>query len=234
MDFSCHVCASIFSLILDFFTFGSVDIVVKPPPFNITQTALLHYMKLGGITIDLPAIYAFGDSFIDPGNNNFLNTSLKSNYTPYGIDFDGKPTGRVTNGRTIVDFLAQVAGLPFPPPALDAPEAKKNCRTGVNYGSASGGILPSPPPVKQQFGHVLSLDEQIALFEKTIEDLKGQFENEESFAQHMDKSLLFIHIGGNDLGVYWDFELHSKYSLESYSLFLIDEFSKRLQVNHAC
>lgn len=106
MDFSCSVCVSIFSFVIDFFTFGSVDMVAKPPPFNITQTALLRYMSLGEVTnIDLPAIYVFGDSMIDPGNNNFLNTSLKSNFKPYGIDFNGKPTGRVTNGRTVVDFL---------------------------------------------------------------------------------------------------------------------------------
>ncbi|KAG5536965.1 hypothetical protein RHGRI_024409 [Rhododendron griersonianum] len=51
-----------------------------------------------------PALYVFGDSVMDPGNNIFLNTFVKVNFTPYGIDFPGGPTGRFTNGYTIVDF----------------------------------------------------------------------------------------------------------------------------------
>ncbi|XP_022727904.1 GDSL esterase/lipase At1g71691-like [Durio zibethinus] len=215
MDFRCPICVSIICFLFHFFSFVSGDVVAAPPPFTINQTSLLQY--LGNITIDLLALYAFGDSFIDPGNNNFLNTSLKSNFTSYGIDFDGKPNGRATNGRTVVDFIdffsymlftmscttnnvAQVAGLPFPPSALDIPE-----------------------------GHVLSLDEQIALFENTTEDLKGQLSNAESFAQHMSKSLFFFHIGSNDLGLYWDFERHSNYPADNYSQLLIYELSTRLQ-----
>ncbi|XWS30858.1 hypothetical protein CRYUN_Cryun23aG0027300 [Craigia yunnanensis] len=151
MDFSCPICVSIISFLCQFFSFSYGDGLTTPPPFTISQTALLQYLSLGNITIDLPALYVFGDSIIDPGNNNFLNTSLKSNFTPYGIDFNGKPSGRATNGRTVVDFIAQIAGLPFPPAALDVSEAKRNSRTGVNYGSASGGILPMPPSIENLF-----------------------------------------------------------------------------------
>ncbi|XP_022769582.1 GDSL esterase/lipase 7-like [Durio zibethinus] len=229
MYFSCSICVFIIPSLFQSFTFSSGDVLVTPPPFTINQTALLQYLSLGNITIDLPALYVFGDSFVDPGNNNFLNTSIKSNYTPYGIDFEGMPSGRTTNGRTVVDFIAQVVGLPFPPPALDVSEAKKNSRTGVNYGSASGGILPSPPLVENLFGHVLSMDEQIAFFENTTKDLKCQFNNAESFAQHLSKSLFFFHVGGNDLGLYWDLERHSNYSAQKYSQLLIDELSMQLQ-----
>ncbi|EOY03832.1 GDSL-motif lipase 7, putative [Theobroma cacao] len=230
MEFSCPICVSIFSFVFQFFSFDSGDVFAIPPPFSISQDAFLQYLSLGNITIDLPALYVFGDSFIDPGNNNYLKTVLKSNYTPYGIDFDGKPTGRPTNGRTMVDFIAQIAGLPFPPPVLEVSEAsKKNSPTGVNYGSNSGGILPSPRLADQLFGHVLSMDEQIALFENTAKDLKVQFDNAESFAQYMSKSLLFFHIGSNDLGIFWEFERHSNYTVEKYSQFLINELSKQLQ-----
>lgn len=51
-----------------------------------------------------PALYVFGDSVMDPGNNIFLNTPVKVNFTPYGIDFPGGATGRFTNGYTIADF----------------------------------------------------------------------------------------------------------------------------------
>lgn len=52
-----------------------------------------------------PALYVFGDSVVDSGNNNHLPTQAKSNFLPYGVDFNGKPTGRFTNGRTIADYF---------------------------------------------------------------------------------------------------------------------------------
>lgn len=52
------------------------------------------------------AIFAFGDSVLDTGNNNFLLTLLKGNYWPYGWNFDYKiPTGRFGNGRVFTDIV---------------------------------------------------------------------------------------------------------------------------------
>jgi hypothetical protein len=54
----------------------------------------------------MPATFIFGDSLVDAGNNNYIATLSKANYPPNGIDFLGhQPTGRYTNGRTIVDIL---------------------------------------------------------------------------------------------------------------------------------
>lgn len=50
-----------------------------------------------------PAMFIFGDSLIDSGNNNYIATIAKADYFPYGIDF-GFPTGRFCNGLTAVDF----------------------------------------------------------------------------------------------------------------------------------
>lgn len=52
----------------------------------------------------VPALFAFGDSLIDSGNNNQLFSFAKANYLPYGIDFGG-PTGRFSNGYTILDQI---------------------------------------------------------------------------------------------------------------------------------
>nr|POF18355.1 protein free1 [Quercus suber] len=44
-----------------------------------------------------------GDSIVDIGNNNHINTLIKCNFPPYGKDFQGgKPTGRFSNGRAEV------------------------------------------------------------------------------------------------------------------------------------
>uniref|UniRef100_A0A7N0VEC1 GDSL esterase/lipase n=1 Tax=Kalanchoe fedtschenkoi TaxID=63787 RepID=A0A7N0VEC1_KALFE len=46
-------------------------------------------------------MFVIGDSLVDNGNNNYLNSLAKSNYLPYGIDFPQGPSGRFNNGKTI-------------------------------------------------------------------------------------------------------------------------------------
>lgn len=54
----------------------------------------------------VPALYVFGDSLFDGGNNNWLPTLAKANYPPYGQNFPkGQSTGRFTNGKLVVDFI---------------------------------------------------------------------------------------------------------------------------------
>ncbi|XP_061993382.1 GDSL esterase/lipase At4g16220-like [Rosa rugosa] len=65
------------------------------------------------------ANFVFGDSLVEVGDNNYIPSLSKADYPPNGIDF-GKPTGRYTNGRTVIDIIAQSAlGLKeFTPPYL--------------------------------------------------------------------------------------------------------------------
>ncbi|KAI8535612.1 hypothetical protein RHMOL_Rhmol10G0187600 [Rhododendron molle] len=52
------------------------------------------------------ALFAFGDSLTDNGNNNYFLSSLaKANYVPYGVDFEEGPSGRFSNGRTSLDYI---------------------------------------------------------------------------------------------------------------------------------
>lgn len=59
----------------------------------------------------VPAMFIFGDSLIDNGNNNNLASLAKANYYPYGIDFRGGPTGRFSNGYTMVDEIGNNISL---------------------------------------------------------------------------------------------------------------------------
>ena len=59
----------------------------------------------GGGREMVPALFIFGDSLIDNGNNNNLPSFAKANYYPYDIDFNGAPTGRFSNGYTMVDEI---------------------------------------------------------------------------------------------------------------------------------
>jgi hypothetical protein len=60
-----------------------------------------------GAEAAVPALFVFGDSLVDDGNNNALASALvKANYFPYGLDFlGGAPTGRFCNGKTVIDAL---------------------------------------------------------------------------------------------------------------------------------
>ena len=53
-----------------------------------------------------PALFYFGDSIIDTGNNNNLTTEMKCNFSPYGMNFPtGVATGRFSNGRVASDYI---------------------------------------------------------------------------------------------------------------------------------
>ena len=56
----------------------------------------------------VPCYFIFGDSLADNGNNNQLKSLARSNYLPYGIYLPSGPTGRFSNGKTIVDVIGEL------------------------------------------------------------------------------------------------------------------------------
>lgn len=73
----------------------------------------LHYFSAAEAIIKLPGnetipgLIIFGDSIVDTGSNNGLQTVAKCNFLPYGKDFQGgnHPTGRFSNGKVPTDFI---------------------------------------------------------------------------------------------------------------------------------
>lgn len=60
----------------------------------------------------ISAIFIFGDSTVDSGNNDYIKTAAKSNFPPYGKDFvNHTPTGRFTNGRLVTDFIGNLYSI---------------------------------------------------------------------------------------------------------------------------
>ncbi|KAJ3692273.1 hypothetical protein LUZ60_012623 [Juncus effusus] len=69
------------------------------------------------------AIFSFGDSYTDTGNilvllKNISAPTQLENY-PYGETFFHHPTGRFSDGRLIIDFLAEEFSLPYLKPYLE-------------------------------------------------------------------------------------------------------------------
>ncbi|KAI3943140.1 hypothetical protein MKW92_000751 [Papaver armeniacum] len=144
-----------------------------------------------------PALYLFGGSSLDAGNNNFLQTRAKANFPPYGSDFPDGATGRYTNGATTGDFIAAMLGLPYPPAYWSLSESQRqNIITGMNYASGSSGILPESGTA---LGDNLSLDEQISFFQSTVKnDLPHIFRTPEVLSLYLSKSIFIITSGPND------------------------------------
>jgi hypothetical protein len=75
--------------------------------------ALLVVVVLGlwsggvGAEPQVPCYFIFGDSLVDNGNNNELNSLARADYLPYGIDFPAGPSGRFCNGKTTVDAIGK-------------------------------------------------------------------------------------------------------------------------------
>ncbi|PQM33891.1 hypothetical protein Pyn_34214 [Prunus yedoensis var. nudiflora] len=87
------------------------------------------------------AFFIFGDSYLDSGNNNYINTTTldQANFWPYGETYFKFPTGRFSDGRLISDFIAEYAHLPFVPPFLQP--GFHQYYDGVNFASSGAGAL---------------------------------------------------------------------------------------------
>ncbi|KAA8537493.1 hypothetical protein F0562_027101 [Nyssa sinensis] len=87
----------------------------------------------------------FGDSIVDTGNNNYLETIVKVNYPPYGKDFmGGKPTGRFCDGKVPSDLFVEELGIKELLPAyLDPTLQNQDLASGVNFASVSYIIIRS-------------------------------------------------------------------------------------------
>lgn len=173
----------------------------------------------------VPALYIFGDSTVDAGNNNNLSTTARAISLPYGIDFNHTATGRFTNGLTVPDYFARFLGLPFAPPYMNLSELeRRTTTTGLNFASASSGILPETGSFT---GSPLTLDNQTDLFKITAKTLDVQ-----NIKVHLAKSIFFISIGSNDYIMNYRniaSKMNKLFSPDYFAKFLAEELVKRLK-----
>ncbi|XP_022760115.1 GDSL esterase/lipase 7-like [Durio zibethinus] len=201
---------------------------------NVFLVAFLHIFLLIHSKPLVPALYVFGDSLFDSGNNNLLPTVAKANYPPYGQNFVEHFTSRFTNGRTLPDFIAEFLDLPYPPPYLSIHESVK--LTGLNYASSACGILPE---TRSRFGKCFSLDDQIDLFRWTIESkVPSHFKSSNERSNYLAKSIFILTVGSNDyIQNYLEPPLLSRsqdydrqdYDPQTFAQLLMDALSKHFE-----
>ncbi|KAG2699417.1 hypothetical protein I3843_07G191300 [Carya illinoinensis] len=180
----------------------------------------------------VPCFFIFGDSIADNGNNNNLNTTIKVKYLPYGIDFPGGVTGRFTNGRTPMDFLAEFMGFDhYIPPFATAsgPEILE----GVNYASGGAGIRNE---TGQFAGDRISMDRQLENHKTTVSRIVKMLGNRESAMDYLSKCIYAVAIGSND---YFNnyfipvvYPTHFRFTPSQYATVLRRQFSQQLKTLH--
>ncbi|GLJ10869.1 hypothetical protein SUGI_0136920 [Cryptomeria japonica] len=179
-----------------------------------------------GIEKDGVGLFIFGDSTVDPGNNNYISTvpQFRADHPPYGNNgFFDSPTGRFSEGRVIVDFIAEYAKLPLIPPFFQ-PEA--DFSNGANFASGGAGIL-----LETNEGFVVDLQKQLDQFEevqnKLVEEL-GSVEAQKMFSE----AVYFFSIGSNDyLGGYLgNPKMQELHPPEEYVGMVVTNVTKAIQI----
>ncbi|KAH8972128.1 hypothetical protein BDL97_02G178800 [Sphagnum fallax] len=175
-------------------------LLLLAPGYSVGLMVLMAAASLLSVVVVVEAgrsaaNFIFGDSLVDAGNNDYLDSLAKANYQPYGIDTsDHKPTGRFCNGRIVPDLMSESMGMEYPLPVLDPAATGPNILQGVNYASAGAGILNDTGSI---FLSLLTLPQQFQYFQQTktqIAALIGQ-----PAADQLIKDAIYsFTLGGND------------------------------------
>jgi len=176
----------------------------------------------------VPAVLFFGDSYGDPGNNDFISTIIRSNFPPYGKNFPGqKPTGRFSDGKIMPDYIVSGLGIKELLPAyLDPNITHQDLLTGVSFSSSGTGldnltaITLAVIPVWQQIKYLED-------YRTKISALIGQ----ENATILLNRALSFISIGTNDFiaNYFLQTNRQSEYNVTQFQDFLVKIYSNYIE-----
>ncbi|CAH2033724.1 unnamed protein product [Thlaspi arvense] len=162
------------------------------------------------------ALFAFGDSILDTGNNNLLPTLSKCNFFPYGRNFiGGRPTGRFGNGRVFSDIIAEGLGIkPILPAYRDPSLSNNDLPTGVCFASGGSGLDDRTPRITA----VLSIQDQLNDFKDYTAKLNGVVGSQANAV--ISNAVFLISAGNNDLAIAFPTRM-GQYTVFSYTDLLI-------------
>ncbi|KAL8043783.1 hypothetical protein ABFX02_08G007400 [Erythranthe guttata] len=151
---------------------------------------------------DFQAIYNFGDSNSDTGATS---AAFWPTPRPYGVNFFGRPSGRNSDGRLLIDFIAEKLGLPYLSPYLDS--IGTNFRHGANFATGGSTIRRQNESIFENGISPFSLDiqtMQFLQFKSRTSELYHQARtpfNRSKLPRPKDfsRSLYTFDIGQNDL-----------------------------------
>lgn len=178
---------------------------------------------------NFPAILVFGDSTVDTGNNNFINTLFKANFLPYGQDFPGHiPTGRFCDGKLVPDLIASFLGIKdLVPPYLDPRLSDDEIKTGVSFASAGSGY----DDLTTIISNVIPVSTEVDMLKSYIKRLNS-IVGEEEAKKIVEGALVLVSAGTNDF-VFSFYDLptrSSEFNITGYQSFLLDKLQKLIKV----
>ncbi|CAN6444206.1 unnamed protein product [Victoria cruziana] len=180
---------------------------------------------------NVSCLLVFGDSSVDPGNNNVLNTTFKGNFLPYGIDFLGhRPTGRFCNGRLTTDFIAEALGIKYViPPFLKPGLRREDLLHGVSFASAASGY----DDLTANLTNVLTMRRQLKYLMHYMVQLR-EFVGAEKEMETIKNAVIVISAGTNDfIQNYFIYPERSKeFTVDQYIDFLIQCLVRDIQEIH--
>ncbi|KAD2262716.1 hypothetical protein E3N88_41531 [Mikania micrantha] len=176
----------------------------------------------------VPAMFIFGDSVVDVGNNNHLETVVKSNFPPYGRDFiNHHATGRFCNGKLASDFTGENLGFTsYPPPILSKEANGKNLLLGANFASGGSGYyettakLYNTIPLSKQLGYYKE-------YQKKLVTIIGQ----SNATLIITGSIYLVSSGSSDFvqNYYVNPLLYKVYTPDQFSDILIKAYSRFIE-----
>ncbi|XP_058201342.1 GDSL esterase/lipase At5g45670-like [Rhododendron vialii] len=222
-----HLCYNFFFSALFIFSSMACELKILLVVSVLPLVSIL--IPLANAKPQVPCYFIFGDSLVDNGNNNDLETLAKANHVPYGIDFPAGPTGRFSNGRTMADFLAQLLGFDkFIPPFSTA--IGTEILMGVNYASAGAGIRDESG---KRLGDRISMNKQLLNHLTTASRIAVLLGSKNAAANYLSKCLYSVGMGSNDyINNYLMPEFFPRsrlYDPQQYSTTLIKQYSKQLR-----
>ncbi|KAK2438333.1 hypothetical protein P8452_34038 [Trifolium repens] len=182
-----------------------------------------------GAEPQVPCYFIFGDSLVDNGNNNELNSLARADYLPYGIDFPSGPSGRFSNGKTTVDAIAELLGFDDYIPS-HAAATDDDILKGVNYASAAAGIRDE---TGRQLGNRITFSGQVQNYQSTVSRVVNLLGTEDQAASYLNKCIYSIGLGSNDyLNNYFMpafYNTGSQFTPEEYADDLIQSYTNQLR-----
>ncbi|KAJ1384397.1 SGNH hydrolase superfamily [Sesbania bispinosa] len=166
--------------------------------FSITLTCVFFGNVSNANPLPYEAIFNFGDSISDTGDADKTHPPFPSN-SPYGSTYFKHPAGRLSDGRLIIDFIAEAYGLPFLPAYLNLTK-DQDIKKGVNFAFAGATALDFEYFIRNGVDKPAtdkSLSIQLGWFKKIKPTICKSKKDCDGFFK---KSLFLVgEIGGNDV-----------------------------------